>query len=308
MKILITGGAGYVGTQLTKVLAASPETSSVIVLDNLSRANYNLFLGRRFENPDKIKFIAGDLLDSRKLRQVLQQHEIDVVYHLAARVTTPFANTEAHFHEQINHWGTSELVMAVEESKVKRFIYTSSTSVYGSSTGLIDETAKPDPKTFYGTSKLRGEQHVKRLMDKMDTYIFRCGNVYGYNKSMRFDAVINRFMFDANFNNRISIHGDGKQSRAFIHIDLIADILVKALTHQIPSGIYNVVDKNLQVLDVVDVLKEIFPALEFIFVNQHLKLRELKVNPESPLRSYIDFVNEKSFKEEMVEFKQRFCF
>lgn len=308
MKILITGGAGYVGTQLTKVLSASPETSAVILFDNLSRANYNLFLGRRFENPEKITFVSGDLLDSRKLRQVLQQYEIDVVYHLAARVTTPFANTEAHFHEQINHWGTSELVMAVEESNVKRFIYTSSTSVYGASVDLIDEDAKPDPKTFYGTSKLRGEQHVKRLMDKMDTYILRCGNVYGYNKSMRFDAVINRFMFDANFNNRISIHGDGKQSRAFIHIDLLAEILSKSLSQKIPSGIYNVVDKNLQILDIVDVVKEIFPELEFIFINQHLKLRDLKVNPESRLRLFIDYTNEKTFKEEMVEFKQRFCF
>ncbi|MFW5872554.1 MAG: NAD-dependent epimerase/dehydratase family protein [bacterium] len=308
MKILITGGAGYVGTQLTKVLSASPETTAVILFDNLSRANYNLFLGRRFENPEKITFVSGDLLDSRKLRQVLQQYEIDVVYHLAARVTTPFANTEAHFHEQINHWGTSELVMAVEESNVKRFIYTSSTSVYGASVDLIDEDAKPDPKTFYGTSKLRGEQHVKRLMDKMDTYILRCGNVYGYNKSMRFDAVINRFMFDANFNNRISIHGDGKQSRAFIHIDLLAEILSKSLSQKIPSGIYNVVDKNLQILDIVDVVKEIFPELEFIFINQHLKLRDLKVNPESRLRLFIDYTNEKTFKEEMVEFKQRFCF
>ncbi len=308
MKILITGGAGYVGTQLTKVLSASPETSAVILFDNISRANYNLFLGRRFENPEKITFVSGDLLDSRKLRQVLQQYEIDVVYHLAARVTTPFANTEAHFHEQINHWGTSELVMAVEESNVKRFIYTSSTSVYGASVDLIDEDAKPDPKTFYGTSKLRGEQHVKRLMDKMDTYILRCGNVYGYNKSMRFDAVINRFMFDANFNNRISIHGDGKQSRAFIHIDLLAEILSKSLSQKIPSGIYNVVDKNLQILDIVDVVKEIFPELEFIFINQHLKLRDLKVNPESRLRLFIDYTNEKTFKEEMVEFKQRFCF
>jgi len=308
MNILITGGAGYIGTQLTKTLAASPATTSIVVFDNLSRTNFNLFLGRRFENPDKITFISGDLLDSRKLRQVLQHHAIDVVYHLAARVTTPFANTEAHFHEQINHWGTSELVMAVEESDVKKFVYTSSTSVFGASSELIDEDAIPEPKTFYGNSKLRGEQHVKRLMDKMNTCIFRCGNVYGYNKSMRFDAVINRFMFDANFTNRISIHGDGKQHRAFIHIDLLADLLVSCLTEKIPSGTFNVVDKNLQILEIVDVMKEIFPDLEFIFVNQHLKLRELKINPESRLRNYIDYHNPRAFIEEMLEFKQRFSF
>lgn len=308
MNILVTGGAGYVGTKLTKVLVALENIQNIYIYDNLSRANYNLFLGSRFLNDHKVKFIAGDLLDTRKLRQILKQYQIEIVYHLAARVTTPFANTEAHFHEQVNHWGTSELVLAVEESDVKKFIYTSSTSVYGSSSDYVQENTEPFPKTFYGTSKLRGEQHVKRLMPKIETFILRCGNVYGYSKSMRFDAVINRFMFDANFTNRISIHGNGKQSRAFIHVDLLARLLSEIIQTSIPSGIYNIVDRNLQILDIVDVLKDIFPDLEFIFINQHLDLRELKVDPMSKLRDYITYNNPKAFKEEMLEFKQRFSF
>ena len=308
MNILITGGAGYIGTKLTKALLENNEIQQIIIFDNLSRANYNLFLGNRFRNSYKIKFIAGDLLDSRKVRQILQQYQINVVYHLAARVTTPFANTEAHFHEQVNHWGTSELVMAIEESNIERFIFTSSTSVYGSSTDYINEDSLPNPKTFYGISKHRGEHHVKRLLNKRKAYILRCGNVYGYSKSMRFDAVINRFMFDANFTNRISIHGDGKQSRAFIHVDLLAKLLADLLISEVPSGIYNVVDRNLQILEIVDVMKELFPDLEFIFINQHLKLAELKVNSESKLREFIRYENPRTFIEEMAEFKERFSF
>ena len=308
INILITGGAGYIGTKLTKALLENEDIQQIIIFDNLSRANYNLFLGNRFKNSHKIKFIAGDLLDSRKVRHVLQQYEINVVYHLAARVTTPFANTEAHFHEQVNHWGTSELVMAVEESNIEKFIYTSSTSIYGSSKDYVDEDSLPNPKTFYGISKYRGEHHVKRLLNKRKTFILRCGNVYGYSKSMRFDAVINRFMFDANFTNRISIHGDGKQSRAFIHVDLLARLLADLLIEEAPSGIYNVIDRNLQILEIVDVMKELFPDLEFIFINQHLKLRELKINPESRLRLFVDYANDRSFTEEMVEFKERFAF
>ena len=168
-RVLITGGAGYIGTKLTKCLVELSQVDQIYIYDNLSRANFNLFLGDKLINNHKVKFIAGDLLDSRKLRQVINDHNISIVYHLAARVTTPFANTEAHFHEQVNHWGTSELVMAIEESKVDKFIYTSSTSVYGSSDDYVWEGSLPNPKTFYGISKYRGEQHVKRLFDKLDT-------------------------------------------------------------------------------------------------------------------------------------------
>lgn len=306
MKVLITGGAGYVGTELTKTLVKCGDVEDILIYDNLGRQNYNLFLGRRLERHEKVNFISGDILDSRKLRMVLEG--VDVVYHLAARVTTPFANTDAHFHEQVNHWGTAEVVNAVEDSGVQKFIYASSTSVYGSSKDFLTEDTIPNAKTFYGISKLRGEEHVRRLFKKTDTYILRCGNVYGYSKSMRFDAVINKFMFDANFNNRITIHGDGKQSRSFISVGLLAEVMEKLITHKVPGGTYNLVDKNYSILDIVEALKTLYPLLEFIFVNQHLSLRDLKVSPESKLRDYIKYTNENGLKAELQEFKRRFSF
>jgi UDP-glucose 4-epimerase len=306
MNILITGGAGYIGTVLAKNLSALPEVKKIVIYDNLSRKNYNLFLGDRLPNGGVVQFVYGDILDLRKLRKVLT--DIDVVYHLAARVTTPFAQVDADFHEQVNHWGTSELVAAVEESKVQRFVYTSSTSVYGTSEEEITETSIPDPRTFYGISKLRGEDQVRRLMAKTDTYILRCANVYGYSRSMRFDAVINKFMFDANFSRRIQIHGNGKQLRAFIQVNLLCRVLIDLLFKNVPSGVYNVVDRNLQILDIVDVLKEIYPDLEFIFLNQHLHLKQLRVSDESGLRSFIDYRNPISLSEELLDFKKRFSF
>src|SRR5690606_13904844 len=111
--------------------------------------------------------------------------------------------------------------------------------VYGSSKEAVDESAIPEPQSLYATSKLRGEEHVRRLSDKISTYIMRCGNVYGYNKSMRFDAVINRFVFEANFNKMVSIQGDGKQSRSFIHIENIAKALGNLVHSDLPNGTYN---------------------------------------------------------------------
>ncbi len=96
---------------------------------------------------------------------------------------------------------------------------------------------------------------------------------------MRFDSVVNKFIFDANFNNRISIHGKDKQHRAFIQVSLLADILSQMLYNNVPSGIYNVFDKNMQVLDIVETLKDIYTNLEYIFINQHLDIRELNVVP-----------------------------
>jgi UDP-glucose 4-epimerase len=304
MNILITGGAGYIGTELVRHLVSLPQIENIVIYDNLSKGNYNLFLGNRMET-GKIKFILGDLLDSRKLKKSLQG--IDVVFHLAAKVTTPFDNTDSHFYEQVNHWGTAELVYAIEQSKVSRLVYVSSASVYGSSSEVLTEDSTPNPETFYGVSKLRAETHIKRLFNKINALIIRCGNVYGYSPSMRFDAVINRFMFDANFNNRISINGNGKQHRSFIHIDKLVTSLAQVILQEIPSGVYNLSDKNIQVLDLIDVFKEIFPSLEFLFINQHLTLKEIRIEAESKIRQYIT-LPESTLKQELINFKEKFAF
>jgi UDP-glucose 4-epimerase len=306
MKVLVTGGAGYIGTELTNLLINRPDVDQVIVYDNLSRPNHNFFLGLRLKNSHKISFIKGELLDSRALKKVLKG--VDVVYHLAAKVTTPFASSDTHSYEQVNHWGTAELIYAVEESDVKRFIYASSTGVYGSSNIPAHEDKPPDPKTFYAISKLRGEDHVRRLIGKIDTYIMRCGNVYGYSKSMRFDAVINKFIFEANFNKLITIQGDGKQSRTFIHIDMLSKALSSLLTADLPSDLYNIVDKNLTVLDILDVLKELIPNLEFIFINQHMRLHELNVKVNPLITDTLQIRNNKTLKEELSEFLSKFSF
>ncbi len=307
MKVLVTGGAGYIGTELINLLVSNQSVDKVIVYDNLSRMNFNLFLGLKLQKHPKLSFVKGELLDSRSLGKALK--DIDVVIHLAAKVTTPFATSDSHAYEQVNHWGTAELVYAVEESNsVKKFIYASSSGVYGSSDGAVDENTPPNPKTFYAISKFRGEEHVRRLMNKIDTYIFRCGNVYGYSKSMRFDSVINKFVFDANFNKIVTIQGDGKQSRSFIHIDLVSKALNNILTSKLPSGTYNLVERSIKVFDIVDELKQLIPDLEFIFINQHLKLHELNVQSNNLVNRTLGINNPKSLKEELQEFLSRFSF
>ncbi len=305
MKILITGGAGYIGTELTYELEKNPKVKEIVIYDNLSRGNINLFIGKH-KLSDKIKFVQGDILDTRLLKQTLKG--IDIVYHLAAKVTTPFADQNAHFFEQVNHWGTAELIYALEESNVKKLIYTSSASIYGASAKEANENTLPNPKTFYGISKLRGEEHASRLLGNgIETYIIRCGNIYGYSKSMRFDSVINKFMFDANFKNRISINGNGEQYRSFIHIDKTANILANLIFGDLDEGKYDLVEDNLIINHIADTFKTIYPELEKLFVNQQLKLRELKVKPNPKLNALTN-IPARTLLEVLTTFKMKFTF
>lgn len=306
MNVFITGGAGYIGNELVFALQKDPEVKKITVYDNLSRKNYNLFLDTRYGN-SKIEFVNGELLDSRKLREVLI--DVDVVFHLAAVVSTPYATENSHLFEQVNHWGTAELVYALEESNVKKVFYLSTTSVYGASDKLIDANTPPEPRTFYGSSKLRGEKHVLRLSDVMETYILRVGNVYGYSPSVRFDSVINRFMFEVNFLGRIQINGNGKQTRAFIHVDDVVASLVNILkdSQGLPSGVYNLVDKNLSISDVADTLKQLYPYLDIIYIDQHAVMREIKVLPDARLKPYTNKIL-RTFAEELTDFREKFSF
>lgn len=306
MNVMITGGAGYIGTELVKELYNDDTIENIIIYDNLSRKNHNFFIGLdKFKNK-KVSFVQGDILDSRKLKSLLE--ETDTVYHLAAKVTTPFANHDAHNFDQVNNWGTSELTYLIENSNVKTFVYASSTSVYGASNEALDVASSLRPKTYYSISKMKGEEHVRRLQDSnIATYILRLGNVYGYSKSMRLDSVINKFMFEANFMNKVRIQGTGNQKRSFIHIDRLTASLKKFTTDKIPSGTYNLVENSFTINEIVDTLKEIYPELEMLYVNQDMHMRSLHVAKEdtSLLGSAI---NSSALLEDLKDFKERFVY
>lgn len=308
MKVLITGGAGYLGTELVKKLVQIPKVKEIVVYDNLSKGIYNFFLCTCIGG-DNIRFVQGDILDTRKLKKELKG--VDIVFNLAAKIASPYADADPHLYEQINHWGTAELTYAIEESDVKKFVHVSSLSVYGASGKgkVITENTKLNPRTNYGISKMRGEGFVERLnKDKnIDTYIVRLGNVYGFNQTMRFDAVINRFAFEANFLKKISIHGDGQQIRSFIEIDKAAKYLTQLPLVDVPPGIYNMVDANKSIMDIALTFKDLIPELEMQFINQHLQLRHLAVEEDCKIYKYIPKVTT-PFKDDLFTMLNQFAF
>ena len=302
MKILVTGGAGYIGTELVGELARWPDVSEIVIYDNLSRRNHNLFLAERL--PAKsIRFIRGDVLDTRGLKKALDG--VGAVYHLAARVTTPFADADFHGLDQVNHWGTAELSYLLEESPVEHIVYVSSASVYGASEEPVGVGDPTDPKTAYGISKLRGEQMLERLGGRSRLHIVRCANVYGYSRSMRFDAVINRFLFEAHYSGRITIHGSGHQRRGFIHVRNAARALAKMVLQPVEPGAHDLVERNLSVLEITSHLQDLYPELEMLFLQQDIKLRNLAIRQDDKLAGLFEAGD---FAEQLRDFKTHFAF
>ncbi len=298
MKVLITGGAGYIGTELCIKLDKNPRVKEIIVLDNLSRGNYNLFLHSQIK-PGKLKFVKAELLDSRSLDKVVK--DVDVVYHLAA--VNKDDEKLHHLHEQVNNWGTAELTYAIEESHVKQVIYLSSIAVYGDSDQEFTTQSIFEPNTSLGSSKRRGEQHIERIGAKIKTHILRLGEVYGYGASLNMDGLLNSYMFDSHFVGRISIQGNGNQKQSYISLNKTVEILANLLDHELPGGTYNLVDDQKSVLDLIDALKELNPDMEMVFTNNHLELPNHIAKADDALMALYTSP-ELSFEEELEDFKK----
>lgn len=305
MRILITGGAGYIGYSLVKhLLADLDQLHSISIYDNLSRRNYSFFTEGKFDHKP-VKLILGDILDGRTIQLALEG--IDCVVHLAAKVTTPFADADAHSFDQVNHWGSAQLAYAIENSQVSKVIYLSSMSIYGDHPHPIEETTNPNPHSFYGRSKLDGERQLGILNRNRQLYILRSGNVYGYNPSYRVDAVINRFLFQANFLGKITINGSGDQHRSFIHVDKVSHTIARIIEGKSEAGIYNLVEHNQTINEIAEAIKTIYPQLDVIYANHNIRMKDVLTSTPSRIWSHIP-LPPRSFQDELLDFKAHFSF
>ncbi len=122
---------------------------------------------------------------------------------------------------------------------------------------------------------------------------------------MRFDARLNRYMFEAASGQRITVNGSGTQARAYIHIDGTTDCLEAILTTDLKPDIYDLTARNLTIQEIVDGVKTVFPETEILFINQHVKPWELRVKPDARLAGCLR-LEEGTFLEEIKEFKKQF--
>ncbi|MCX8080327.1 MAG: GDP-mannose 4,6-dehydratase [Bacteroidia bacterium] len=229
MKILITGGAGFIGSHLTDELL--DKGHRVVVMDNLRNGKLEN-LEYAFKS-DKFHFIKEDILNAGACYDIVEQHGIDVIYHLAClgvrhSLHSPFEN------HKVNAEGTLNMLEAARRFQIKKFIYISTSEVYGDvSVFPIHENAAPLPKTIYGSSKLAGENYTYSYHKcyGLDVVIFRIFNNYGPRAHYEGDAgeLIPRSIVHLLYNHPPVIFGDGSVTRDFFYVKDTARILAQWL-------------------------------------------------------------------------------
>lgn len=265
--ILVTGGCGYLGSQLIHDLAGAFPGSTIRILDNLQSNNHHVLTG--LPDTADYQFLEGDLLDPAVLRLALEG--IDTVIHLAAVVRTPMSFQHPTWVHQVNHWGTSRLVERCLQLGVRRFVFTSSSAVYGPG-GPFRETDSCRPIGPYATSKYQAEREVLTAVKRgLEVTILRLGMLFGRASSMRFDGVVNRFAYLAGTGRPLTIHGSGEQRRPVLHVRDAGKALLTVLQQSpahLHNVIYNVLADNPRILDIASAFQAIRSSIRTRFTEQ----------------------------------------
>jgi UDP-glucose 4-epimerase len=274
--ILVTGGAGYIGSRLIRDLAADPVLAGYIIriYDNLQREPYTALFDLPREG--RYQFIEGDILDNAGVRRALQ--DVWAIVHMAAIVRTPLSFGPTGWIEQVNHWGTANLVDAAVSAGVEYFVYISSASVYGPIDAVGGKPFREDdicrPVGLYAESKLRAERHLQPVSDQgqIQVAILRLGPVFGMAPAVRFDAVVNRFAYLASVHRALTVYGDGQQVRPQLHVGDASSAIRFALAHpsQMAGDVYNVVGEHVSILGLVEALRALRPSVEVRYTEQHV--------------------------------------
>lgn len=252
MKILITGGAGYVGSLLVPELLKVDH--QVVVLDWFLYKP-DLFLDRQNKN---LTLIKGDIRDNKTVATAL--NNVDVVIHLAAMSNDPSSELNPQITKEINFIGTTELATMAKKLGVKRFIYASSASVYGLQSSPATEKNIPQPLTIYSQTKLDSENFLLGLNDhNFSVTCVRPATLSGYAPRMRLDLVVNNMTAYAYVNKSIKVNG-GEQYRPNLSVkDMVSvyKLLVSSDDKKISGQIFNVSQSNLKITDIAEAIKDI---------------------------------------------------
>ena len=234
MHALITGGAGFIGSNLVEALARGGHL--VRVLDNLStgkRENLASFDGT-------VELVEGDIRQYHTVREALQG--IEVVFHEAALPSVPRSVRDPLTSNAVNVDGTLNILYAAKDAGVKRVIYASSSSVYGDTPELPKhEGMRPNPQSPYAVSKLAAEQYcgVFARLYGLETFALRYFNVFGprQDPASQYSAVIPKFIKAILAGERPVIYGDGEQTRDFTYVANVVDANMRAATSPGAGGL-----------------------------------------------------------------------
>lgn len=222
--ILVTGGAGFMGSHLADHLLR--EGHRVVILDDLSG-------GFKENVPGKALFVEGSVVDHLLLEKLFQTHSFEYVFHLAAYAAEGLSHFIKRFNYENNLIGSINLINQAVLHRLKCMVFTSSIAVYGKNQLPMTEEMIPQPEDSYGIAKYAVEQELEATfrMFGLPYIIFRPHNVYGERQNLgdKYRNVVGIFMNQIMQNKPMTIFGDGEQKRAFSYIDEVAAGIAKSI-------------------------------------------------------------------------------
>lgn len=229
--ILVTGGAGFIGSHLVETLAAD---NDVVVVDNLSG-------GRREWVDDRATLIEGDVRDEQTVARAVDG--VDLIFHQAANVSVQ-RSVEAPVESHETNVDATLRLLEHARNEDARFVFASSAAIYGTPEAVpIDESDPKRPTSPYGAEKHAADQYCRLYHDLYDveTVALRYFNVYGpRQRGGQYSGVIDVFLDQADCGENITVHGDGAQTRDFVHVDDVVAANCLAAVNGTPGEAYNV--------------------------------------------------------------------
>lgn len=283
MRVLVVGGAGYVGGALTDLLYKNPDEHEFRVYDNLLHEECYL---------KSVPFVFGDVLDTEALKPHLEW--ADTVIWLAALVGDGICDNNPTLAFRINQ----EAVKGLKGYK-GRVIFTSTCSVYGDQEGILTEKSPTNPLSVYAATKMQAEKY---LQDNTDCIIFRYGTLFGQGDThsrIRMDLVVNTLTANAVNVGKISLYGGG-QYRPLLHVKDAANMLYDAIDLT-ERGVYNLHSVNCTIKEIADEIVELFPdTIVEEFGKSFKDMRNYQVCSDRAVRD-LEFLPEYSVRDGILE-------
>ena len=296
--ILITGGSGYVGSVLTNNLVK--QNYDVRVVDSLVYGNDGI--SKLIDNK-KIKFFNLDIRDTKNIENIV--HDVDCVIHLAAIVGEPLCKKIPIAAKQINEFATKNFVNICKKNNVKRFIFASTCSNYGSSLDIVNESSLVKPLSLYSECKVNSEKYIINQNDpKFNTCILRFATAHGLSPRMRFDLLVQEFLRDALIDKKISIFGEDFW-RPLIHVDDMANACISVLnaSSKLVSGqIFNVGSskENYTKRQLAEIIQKYVSDAEIEIIKSKTDPRNYKVSFEK-IKKILNFEPKRTVEDSVIE-------
>tara|TARA_B110000014_G_C20124248_1_gene597552 strand:+ start:2250 stop:3278 length:1029 start_codon:yes stop_codon:yes gene_type:complete len=299
--ILVTGGAGYVGSVLIKKLLN--QNFNIKIIDSLVYGSDGI--SNYFSN-DSIEFINSDIREIQNTPSIF--HDVDCIIHLAAVVGEPLCKKIPLAAKQINEFATKNLIKLSKKSGIKRFIFASTCSNYGSSENVVNENSPVSPLSLYSECKVNSEKFL--LSEKSDSFqpcVLRFATAHGLSPRMRFDLLLQEFLRDALVDKKISIFGQDFW-RPLIHVEDMADACISSInsTSELISGqIYNVGsdEENYTKKQLAEIIQSYVSDTEIEIIESKIDPRNYKVSFDK-IKTSLNFTTKKSVTDSITEILQ----